>query len=222
MFTLARTIAALQVRTGSGTSFSGSLRYRLQAGWSSSHSGRTSPSRGRCVIWRDLAPTTESIMTDGIRFLKSRVMTSLWLDCCCSQTGSLSTAKETHCTCEGRRGNRSEGAAGTRSHSFETSRLQDHRVVRNRSHGRDRRTWIVLIYSWPRASKTADLLVLLIRWRDLPDDQIKYIVDYVNPASPLSAFVRNAPFRAEDQQDLSAMELEQQGIGWWLRPAGAR
>ena len=35
------------------------------------------------------------------------------------------------------------------------------------------------------ALKTADLLVLLIRWRDLPDDQMKYIVDYVESGKPI-------------------------------------
>jgi type 1 glutamine amidotransferase len=35
------------------------------------------------------------------------------------------------------------------------------------------------------ALKTADLLVLLIRWRDLPDEQMKYIVDYVESGKPV-------------------------------------
>ncbi len=35
------------------------------------------------------------------------------------------------------------------------------------------------------ALKTADLLVLFIRWRDLPDDQMKYFVDYVESGRPI-------------------------------------
>jgi hypothetical protein len=37
------------------------------------------------------------------------------------------------------------------------------------------------------ALKTADLLVLFIRWRDLPDEQMRYIVDYVNSGRPIMA-----------------------------------
>lgn len=35
------------------------------------------------------------------------------------------------------------------------------------------------------ALKTADLLVVFLRWRDLPDDQMKYIVDYVESGRPV-------------------------------------
>src|SRR5436305_1832784 len=34
---------------------------------------------------------------------------------------------------------------------------------------------------------TADLLVLFIRWRDLPDEQMKYLVDYFNSGRPIIA-----------------------------------
>ncbi len=37
------------------------------------------------------------------------------------------------------------------------------------------------------ALKTADLLVLFIRWKDLPDDQMKYILDYVASGRPIIA-----------------------------------
>ena len=37
------------------------------------------------------------------------------------------------------------------------------------------------------ALKTADLLVLFIRWRDLPDDQMKYFVDYFESGRPIIA-----------------------------------
>jgi hypothetical protein len=35
------------------------------------------------------------------------------------------------------------------------------------------------------ALKTADLMVILTRWRDLPDDQMKYVVDYVESGKPV-------------------------------------
>jgi hypothetical protein len=35
------------------------------------------------------------------------------------------------------------------------------------------------------ALKTADLLILFVRWRDLPDDQMKYFVDYVQSGRPI-------------------------------------
>ena len=37
------------------------------------------------------------------------------------------------------------------------------------------------------ALKTADLLVLFIRWRDLPDEQMKYFVDYIESGRPIVA-----------------------------------
>jgi len=37
------------------------------------------------------------------------------------------------------------------------------------------------------ALKTADLLVLFIRWKDLPDDQMKYILDYADSGKPIIA-----------------------------------
>ncbi len=35
------------------------------------------------------------------------------------------------------------------------------------------------------ALKTADLLILFIRWRDLPDDQMKFFVDYFESGKPI-------------------------------------
>ena len=37
------------------------------------------------------------------------------------------------------------------------------------------------------ALKSADLMILFIRWKDLPDDQMKYIVDYVQSGRPIIA-----------------------------------
>jgi Trehalose utilisation len=33
--------------------------------------------------------------------------------------------------------------------------------------------------------RDADLLILFLRWRDLPDDQMKYVVDYANSGRPI-------------------------------------
>ncbi|MGE5609099.1 MAG: hypothetical protein ACM359_07580, partial [Bacillota bacterium] len=35
--------------------------------------------------------------------------------------------------------------------------------------------------------KTADLMILFLRFRDLPDDQMKYILDYTNSGKPIMA-----------------------------------
>jgi hypothetical protein len=37
------------------------------------------------------------------------------------------------------------------------------------------------------ALKSADLLILFMRWRDLPDDQMKYLVDYFESGRPIIA-----------------------------------
>ncbi len=37
------------------------------------------------------------------------------------------------------------------------------------------------------ALRTADLLVLFIRWRDLPDEQMKYFIDYLDSGRPIIA-----------------------------------
>jgi hypothetical protein len=47
-----------------------------------------------------------------------------------------------------------------------------------------------------QALQTADLMVLFLRWRELPDEQMKYIVDYTDSGRPIAA-LRTAthPFR---------------------------
>jgi type 1 glutamine amidotransferase len=52
------------------------------------------------------------------------------------------------------------------------------------------------------ALESADLLVAFFRWRELPDDQMKRILDYTNSGKPILG-VRNAthPFRFDKRKD---------------------
>jgi hypothetical protein len=52
------------------------------------------------------------------------------------------------------------------------------------------------------ALDSADLMVAFLRWRELPDDQMKHIVDYTNSGKPIIG-IRNAthPFRYEKRPD---------------------
>jgi type 1 glutamine amidotransferase len=52
------------------------------------------------------------------------------------------------------------------------------------------------------ALETADLMVAFLRWRELPDDQMKRIVDYAESGKPIVG-IRNAthPFRYAKRQD---------------------
>ncbi|MDP7376584.1 MAG: hypothetical protein QF516_00685, partial [Pirellulaceae bacterium] len=47
-----------------------------------------------------------------------------------------------------------------------------------------------------KALETADLMVAFLRWRELPDDQMKYFVEYTESGKPILG-IRNAthPFR---------------------------
>ena len=75
-----------------------------------------------------------------------------------------------------------------------------------------------------RRSKTADLMVIFTRFRDLPDEQMKHIVDYVESGKPIIG-LRTAThaFNIKPGQDLRAStRWQQQGLGRRLRPAGAR
>ena len=60
------------------------------------------------------------------------------------------------------------------------------------------------------ALKTADLAVFFIRWRDLPDSQMKLIVDYVESGKPIHRNAhRHARVQPKEQQNLRALDLEQ-------------
>jgi hypothetical protein len=50
--------------------------------------------------------------------------------------------------------------------------------------------------------ESADLLVIFCRWRELPDDQMKWIIDYTNSGKPIIG-IRNAthPFRYDKHRD---------------------
>ena len=51
------------------------------------------------------------------------------------------------------------------------------------------------------ALKTADLLILFIRWRDLPDDQMKHFVDYFESGRPILALRTGThPFELKTSQ----------------------
>ena len=73
------------------------------------------------------------------------------------------------------------------------------------------------------ALDTADLLILFTRFRDLPDEQMKHIVDYVESGKPIIG-LRTAThaFNIKTEQDLRQVHLaRRQGVGRRLRPAGA-
>ena len=73
------------------------------------------------------------------------------------------------------------------------------------------------------ALEDADLMVMFTRFRDLPDEQMKHIVDYVESGKPdRRPAHRHARLQRQDEQDVRALHLEQQGMGRRLRPAGAR
>ena len=63
--------------------------------------------------------------------------------------------------------------------------------------------------------KTADLLVLFIRWRDLPDEQMKYLVDYVESGRPVLA-VRTGthPFEFKTSQTYAKWSWNSTLPGW--------
>ena len=73
-----------------------------------------------------------------------------------------------------------------------------------------------------RRSKTADLMVILTRFRDLPDDEMKQIADYVDSGRPIVG-MRTAThaFNLKPEQGLRPLLVDEQGVGRRLRPAGA-
>ena len=78
-----------------------------------------------------------------------------------------------------------------------------------------------------RNLERADLMVLFTRFRELPDEQMKYIMDYTNSGKPIIA-LRTAthPFNYAKRKDspYAKWSLAEQGEGLRgrLRPAGAR
>ncbi len=62
------------------------------------------------------------------------------------------------------------------------------------------------------ALKTADAMIIFTRFRDLPDEQMKYVADYLETGKPVIG-LRTAThaFPLQEGQDLSAILVEQQG-----------
>ena len=73
------------------------------------------------------------------------------------------------------------------------------------------------------ALRKADLMIIATRFRDLPDDQMKEIVDYVESGRPIIG-MRTAThaFNLKGGKKYARYSLEQQGVGRRLRPPGAR
>ena len=70
------------------------------------------------------------------------------------------------------------------------------------------------------ALDSADLMVILTRFRDLPDDQMKHIVDYVESGKPIVG-IRTAThaFQLKSSNNLCQVQLEQPR--WRFRAHGA-
>lgn len=65
------------------------------------------------------------------------------------------------------------------------------------------------------ALKTADLLIDFIRWRDLPDDQMKYIVDYVESGRPIiSLRTGTHPFWFKTSKTYAKWSWNSEVPGW--------
>lgn len=65
------------------------------------------------------------------------------------------------------------------------------------------------------ALKTADLLILFIRWRDLPDDQMKYFVDYFESGRPILALRTGThPFDLKTSRTYEKWSWDSKVPGW--------
>ncbi len=73
------------------------------------------------------------------------------------------------------------------------------------------------------ALDSADLLILFTRFRNLPDDQMRHIVDYVESGKPIIG-LRTAThaFALRVRQLVRPLRLAEQGVGRRVRPPGAR
>ena len=61
----------------------------------------------------------------------------------------------------------------------------------------------------------ADLLVMFIRWRDLPDDQMKYLVDYFNSGRPIIAIRTGThPFQFKTSKTYEKYSWNSTVPGW--------
>ncbi len=65
------------------------------------------------------------------------------------------------------------------------------------------------------ALKTADLLILFIRWRDLPDNQMKHFVEYFQSGKPIIALRTGThPFELKTSQTYRKWSWDSQVSGW--------
>jgi hypothetical protein len=65
------------------------------------------------------------------------------------------------------------------------------------------------------ALKTADLLIEFIRWRDLPDDQMKYFVDYFESGRPIIALRTGThPFELKTSHTYEKWSWDSKIPGW--------
>jgi hypothetical protein len=65
------------------------------------------------------------------------------------------------------------------------------------------------------ALKTADLLVVFIRWRDLPDNQMKLLVDYIESGKPMIAIRTGThPFWFKTSQTYAKWSWDSTVPGW--------
>ena len=70
----------------------------------------------------------------------------------------------------------------------------------------------------------ADLMIIATRFRELPDEQMKHVVDYVESGRPIVGPAHRDPrllLPAQPGQSLRALELPQRVLARRLRPAGA-
>lgn len=65
------------------------------------------------------------------------------------------------------------------------------------------------------ALATADLMILFIRWRDLPDDQMKHLAAYIESGKPILA-MRTAthPFNFKSSQTYAKYQWNRKGDEW--------
>ena len=71
------------------------------------------------------------------------------------------------------------------------------------------------------ALRSADLMIIATRFRNLPDDQMKDIVDYVESGRPIIGMRTATHAFNLKGPDLREILVEQQGVEGRLRPAGA-
>ena len=105
-------------------------------------------------------------------------------------------------------------AAAARQDPRQASRLQVHRPLRHRPEDRRRstRTSTTTSPAWKR-SKTADLMIIATRFRNLPDEQMKHIVDYVESGKPIIG-LRTATHAFNGMQgQVRQVQLEQRRQG---------